>query len=236
MLTVENQITDIPSSYRTDEGLSKIVGKLSVPQHGDERYVIGRNVKELPDLIEEHTRAVKKLEGFLAKYLRNPNNLPARRPVCKPDKNDKSVPKGSDVDAIEYLGHRIKDLEKHIYAIRDTIDNRGALQYGFVSYPTVSRAHISAKAARGKRPKGTTIKVAPKPNEIIWRNLTRSKTSRRRNKMIGNFLFVVLSILFVIPNALIAVFLSNLHNIATVRTLFPRRHRSQNINRSLDMV
>lgn len=201
------------------------MGKLSVPKHGDERYVIGRNVKELPDLIEEHAHAVKKLEGFLAKYLKNPDHLPVRRPVCKPDKNDRSAPKGSDVDAIEYLGQRIKDLEKRIYVIRDTIDNRDALQYGFVSYPTVTRAHISGRAARGKHPKGTKIKIAPKPNEIIWRNLTRSKTSRRRNKMIGNVLFVALSILFVIPNALIAVFLSNLHNIATVRTLFSKRHR-----------
>lgn len=200
--------------------------KLSVPKHGDERCVIGRNVKDLPDLIEEHAHTVKKLEGFLAKYLKNPDNLPARRPVCKPGKNDKSVAKDSDVDAIEYLGQRIKDLEKKIYSIRDTINNRDALQYGFVSYTTVSSAHISAKAARGKHPKGTTIKIAPKPNDIIWRNLVRSKTSRRRNKIIGNILFVALSVLFVIPNALISVFLSNLHNIATVRTLFSGRRGS----------
>lgn len=148
------------------------MGKLSVPSHGDERCSIGRNVKELPDLIEEHEKAVRKLEGYLATYLKNPDNLPARRPVCKPDKNDKSVPKGSDVDAIEYLGQRIKDLEKKIYAIRDTIDNRDATQYGFVSYPTISRAHIYAKAARGKHPKGTEIKLAPRPNDIIWKNLT----------------------------------------------------------------
>lgn len=206
----------MPDSYRTNEGLNKIVGKLSVPQHGDERCVIGRNVKELPDLIEEHADTVRKLEGFLAKYLKNPDNLPTRRPVCKPSKGDRSVQKGSDVDAIEYLGQRIKNLEKEIYTIRDTIDSRDALQYGFVSYTTVSNAHISAKAARGKHPKGTTIKIAPKPNEIIWRNLTRSKVSRRRNKIIGNALFVALSILYVIPNALISVFLSNMHNIATV--------------------
>lgn len=147
------------------------MGQLSVPQHGDERCAIGRNVKELPGLIEEHAYAVRKLEEYLAKYLRNPDNLPARRPVCKPDKNDKSIPKDSQVDAIEYLGQRIKDLEKNIYAVRDTIDNRDAMQYGFVSYPTISSAHISAKAARGKHPKGTTIKLAPRPNDIIWDNL-----------------------------------------------------------------
>lgn len=209
-------ITDIPSSYRSDDGLGKIIGTLSVPHHGDERCAIGRNVKDLPELIDEHGKAVRKLEGFLAKYLKNPDNLPARRPVCKPHKNDKSVPQDSDVDAIEYLGQRIKDLEKHIYAIRDTIDKRDALQYGFVSFPTISRAHIAAKATRGKHPKGTTIKLAPRPNDIIWDNLTRSKSARRGNKMIGNFLFVMLSILFVIPNALIAVFLSNLHNIAAI--------------------
>lgn len=114
---------------------------------------------------------MRKLEGFLAKYLKNPDNLPARRPVCKPDKKDKSVPKDSDVDAIEYLGQRIKELEKKIYAVRDTIDNRDAMQYGFVSYPTISRAHLAARAACGKHPKGTSINLAPRPNDIIWKNL-----------------------------------------------------------------
>lgn len=75
------------------------------------------------------------------------------------------------MDAIDYLYHRIDGLEKMIYHIRDTIDSREAEQYGFISYPTITQAHIAAKAAKGKHLKGTTIQLAPKPQDIIWENL-----------------------------------------------------------------
>lgn len=76
------------------------------------------------------------------------------------------------VDAIEYYGGRIMGLEDKIKSVRETIDSRDALQYGFVSYPSISRAHVAAKAARGKHPKGTSIMLAPRSNDIIWNNLT----------------------------------------------------------------
>lgn len=44
----------------------------------------------------------------------------------------------------------------------------------------------------------------------------RSKSSRRWNRFIGNLLFTALSLLYVIPNALIAIFLSNMNNIGLV--------------------
>lgn len=133
--------------------------------------MIGRNVKDLPELIEEHATAVKQLEGYLAKYLKNPDNLPAARPLCKPSKKDKSMHRDTKVDAIEYYGGRIKELEDKIKSVRETIDSRDALQYGFVSYPSISRAHVAAKVARGKHPKGTSIMLAPRSNDIIWNNL-----------------------------------------------------------------
>ncbi|KAG0640851.1 hypothetical protein HOY80DRAFT_1040774 [Tuber brumale] len=211
-------ITDIPKSYRSDGGIDKIIGGLSIPDDGDGRSLIGRNVKDLPELIEEHATAVKQLESYLAKYLKNPDNLPPTRPLCKPSKKDKSMRHDTKVDAIEYYGGRIKELEDKIKNVRETIDSRDALQYGFVSYPSISRAHVAAKAARGKHPKGTSIMLAPRSNDIIWDNLTRPKSRRRWNSFIGNVLFIGLSVLYVVPNALIAVFLSNLHNIAA---LFP---------------
>jgi hypothetical protein len=164
-------MTDIPKSYRTDEGMGKIIGGLSIPDHGDARCMIGRNVKDLPEFIEEHSASVRCLEGYLAKYLKNPDHIPSMRPLCKPDKKDKSMSQKIKVDAIEYYGKRIADLEEQIYAVRESIDSRDALQYGFVSYPIISRAHIAAKAARGKHPKGTTVVLAPRSSDIIWGNL-----------------------------------------------------------------
>jgi hypothetical protein len=187
-----------------------------VPADGTEKCAIGRNVKELPTLMEMHEKAVRRLEKILAKYLKNPNQLPVAKPVCKPAKDDKSMNRDTKVDAIEYYKHRIEELERQIVIARKGIDKRDAMPYGFVSFPTISRAHITAKAARGKHPKGTTIQLATKPQDIIWHNLTRAKAKRKWNGFIGNILFFLLSLLYVVPNALIAVFLSNLNNIAFV--------------------
>ncbi len=113
---------------------------------------------------------VRRLERILAKYFKNPNALPAR-PLCKPDKDDKSVSQHQKVDAIQYHKHRIEELEKEIIAVRNSIDLRSATQYGFVSYSTISRAHIIAKAAKGKHPKGTSVMLSTKPNDLLWDNL-----------------------------------------------------------------
>ena len=173
-------------------------------------------MKELPELMKMHEKSVRKLETVLAKYLKDPDHLPAVRPMCKPAKEDKSTSKNMSVDAIEYYKRRIAELEKQIAIVRKGIDSSDPMPYGFVSFPTVSRAHITAKAARRKHPKGTTIQLASKPQDIIWANLVKGKAGRRWNSFVGNVLFVLLSLLFVIPNALIAVFLSNLSNIAVV--------------------
>lgn len=189
---------------------------ISIPSNGDENCVIARAVKDLPGLIEQHSEAVFELENVLAKYLKHPNNLPSSRPVCTPSKDDKSIPKGMKIDAIDYLYHRIDGLEKSIEHIRETVDSRNAEQYGFISYPTISQAHIAAKAVRRKHIKGTTIQLAPKPQDLIWENLGRSKKHRRWNAMMGNLLFGLLSLGFVVPNAFIAVFLSDISRIAEV--------------------
>ncbi|KAL7268213.1 hypothetical protein RUND412_009174 [Rhizina undulata] len=207
-------VVDVPSSLRSDPGLATLIGGLSVPQHGDEKCAIARNVKELPELIEQHSKAVLKLGEYLSKYLKNPDKLPAKRPVCKPDKEDKSMNKDTKVDPIKYLDQIIRKLEAEIYKIRESIDNRDAMQYGFVSFPTISRAYIMAKAARGKHLKGTTITLASKPNDVIWLNLGRKKFKWRWNRFIGNVLFFLSSLLFVVPLTLIAVFVFNLHNIS----------------------
>jgi hypothetical protein len=141
-----------------------------VPTHGDEKCAIGRNVKELPELIKKHTEMVIQLERVLARFFKDPDNLPPR-PTCRPSSDDKTIDRKVKVDAIQYYRRRIEELEGHILTIRDGIDQRDAMQYGFVSYPTVSRAHNAAKAARGKHPQGTSIQLAARPRDIIWDNI-----------------------------------------------------------------
>ncbi|KAF2092671.1 DUF221-domain-containing protein [Rhizodiscina lignyota] len=214
-------INDIPRDLRTDEGVVKIVEEAKMA-NDPPRGVISRNMKELPDLIEEHEDAVRDLEAVLAKYLKNPDKLPPKRPMCKPSKKDKSINSKEKVDAIDYLTGRIKDLEARIKEVRLSIDNRNAMPYGFASYGTVDEAHGVAFAAKGKHPQGSTVRLAPRPTDIIWKNMAMSKQDRRRNGIINNLWITLLTAVWIVPNILIAVFLTNLANLGKVWPAFQK--------------
>lgn len=209
-------MTDIPKQFRSDEGIARIIDEVKVAQDHP-RTAIARNVRDLPDLIEQYEEAVRQLEEHLAKYLKNPDRLPANRPTCKVHKNDKgygSQAKGQKVDAIEYLTGRIKELEYQIKEVRQAVDRRDALSYGFASYESIPAAHSIAYAARNKTPNGAAIRLAPKPNDLVWKNLKMSRSQRRRQNFINSFWIALLTLAWTVPNLLIAVFLSNLQNLA----------------------
>jgi hypothetical protein len=190
-----------------------------VPTSSFSRTSVARNVKELPELIEEHDQTVRSLEKSLAKYLKDPTNLPPQRPQCYPSKKDPSwatYPKGQKVDAIEYLTGRIKELELEIKEIRLSVDNRNQLPYGFASYEDIEEAHSIAFSARKKHPQGTTIVLAPRPNDIIWKNMPLNKSQRRNRRIWNNFWVLLLTLAWVAPNALVSIFLVNLANLGLV--------------------
>lgn len=177
-------------------------------------------MKDLPELIEQHEAAVRELEEVLAKYLRKPDYLPPNRPTCKTQKKDRTYAPGTKVDAIDYLTSRIKNLEVEIKEVRLSVDNRNALPYGFASYECIEDAHGVAHAARRKHPHGSTIKLAPKPSDLIWKNLPLKPQQRRWRAFLNNLWVTVLTVVWIVPNGLIAVFLSNLSNLGLVWPAF----------------
>lgn len=166
--------------------------------------------------MEEHEETVRRLEKHLARYLKNPNQLPAKRPTCKVNTNDKAYTKGSQVDAIEYLTARIKELEVEIKEVRLSVDKRNAQSYGFASYESIAEAHSTAYVARKCGPEGTVIRLATRPHDLIWKNLPMLKKARDWQNFINNLWVAVLTIVWVAPNVLISVFLSNLSNLGAV--------------------
>ena len=207
-------ITDISKNLRSDNGLLEITDSVKTTPEVP-RTTIGRNVKDIPDLIEAHEEAVMELETILSKYLKNPNQLPAERPLCTPSKKDPEFTnKKEKVDAIDYLTARIQRLEIKIKEARETVDNRDAMPYGFASYETLESAHTVAFAARSKHPRGATVRLAPRPNDIIWKNLLLDPKQRRWRRFINNVWITLLTVLYFIPNAGIAIFLSKLSNLA----------------------
>lgn len=215
---------DIPKTYGSDEGIARIIDEV-VPNSSFSRTAIARNVKILPELISEHEKTVRKLEKVLAIYLKDPQNLPAARPACLPSKKDRSYatyPKGQKVDAIQYLTQRIRELEIEIKEVRQSVDKRSTMSYGFASYSDISEAHAIAWTCRKKKPQGATVTLAPRPNDIIWDNMPLSAPSRARRRLWNNLWITLLTFLWVAPNAMIAIFLANLGNLAEVWPAFDR--------------
>lgn len=104
-------------------------------------------------------------------------------------------------------------LEGQIEAARQAISSRKTTQYGFVSYSTIPSAHTVAKQTKGKHIQGSSVFLAPRPADIIWKNLSISKSRRITNRIIGNILFFAMSVAWTVPNALIATFVTNLYNL-----------------------
>lgn len=208
-------VTHIPQSYRTDEGLLRLTDEVN-PTPTVPRASIGRNVKELPKLIEEHELVVKELEKILAKYFKNPDKLPPKRPTCRPAKSFRGSDSKEEVDAIDYLSDRISSLELEIKHVRESIDKRNAMPYGFASWESIEHAHMVAFAARRKHPQGTDITLATRPNDIIWANLGLTKGQLRMKRMMNVIWSAILTVLWIAPNAMIAIFLTNLTHLGMV--------------------
>ncbi|GAB7346547.1 hypothetical protein MBLNU457_5225t2 [Dothideomycetes sp. NU457] len=214
-------VTEVPKTLRSDEALVNLVDSVESTEDVP-RTAIARNVKDLPELVEEHEDTVKELEQVLAKYLKNPDNLPAKRPTTKAHKTDNAYKKGQSVDAIDYLTSRIKELEIEIKEVRESVDKRNALPYGFASYALISDAHNVAFKARKGGPKKTEIRLAPRPNDLIWKNLPMSRTDRFWANFYNNIWVAVLTIIWIVPNVLSAVFLSQLYHIGILWPAFNR--------------
>ncbi|GFF47141.1 uncharacterized protein C354.08c [Aspergillus lentulus] len=212
-------ITDIPNEARSDEALMRLVDEFN-PTAALPRASIGRNVKDLPVLIKEHEETVRQLESVLAKYFKRPDQLPAKRPTMRPSKKQRGNHPDCKVDAIDYLTDRIQRLEEEIRHVRASIDKRNAMPFGFVSWDMIEHAHAVAYTARKKHPKGTTIQLAPRPNDLIWENLPLSKQARKWKRFMNFIWTTLLTVVWIAPNAMIAIFLSNLSNLGLVWPAF----------------
>lgn len=180
------------------------------------RTAIGRNVKDLPELIEAHDEAVRKLERNLAKYLRDPDNLPEKRPTCTVAKGDRAAYGQKKVDAIDYLTDRVARLETEIKEVRESIDKRNLMPYGFASYTQIEDAHAVAYASRKKGPGGCDIYLAPKPHDLLWQNLPMSRATRRARKFWDGLWMALITIVFIVPNIFTSVFLSDFSHLGLV--------------------
>ncbi|KAL5404912.1 hypothetical protein PMIN03_008820 [Paraphaeosphaeria minitans] len=212
-------LTHIPESSRTDDGIAELVDTAR-PTQTLPRTAIGRNVKDIPKLIEAHDEAVRELEALLAKYLDNTDKLPEKRPMCAPEKDDRSTYGKRKVDAIDYLTDRIARLEVQVREVRETVDKRNPTPYGFASYPRIEDAHAVAYAAKKKGPKGCDVYLAPKPHDLLWQNLPMTRGSRRARMFWDGIWMILFTAAYIVPNIATSVFLSDFAHLGLVWPAF----------------
>lgn len=218
-------LTHIPNASRTDAGLVELVEQTK-HIHAVPRAAIGRNVKDLPKMIQDHDDAVRELEHHMAQYTRDPNHLPRNRPTCKAKKDDIAVHGKQKLDAIDYLTDRIARLETRIKEVRESVDMRNPMPYGFASYTHIEDAHAVAHASKKKGPAGCDVYLAPKPHDLLWQNLPMSRKTRRVRAFWDGFWIVLFTLAFVIPNLLTSVFLSDFSHLGLVWPAFQTNLRA----------
>lgn len=73
------------------------------------------------------------------------------------------------------------------------------MPFGFASYSEVAEAHEIAYLTRRKKPHGTTIKLAPKPIDIIWPNMPLSSSTRSRRRWFNSLWIILLTFFGLLP-------------------------------------
>lgn len=208
-------ITDVTKRYQADNALGAVLSEIKMPYPTTEVH-IGRRVGILPDLIEKHNDLVRELERVLAKYLKHPDKVPAKRPT-KTIGGFMGIG-GEKVDAIDYLTNQINRVEAAVMHQRETIQEKQPEMYGFASLAAVPYAHAAAKVLQNKKPGGMRVTLAPPPAGIIWKNLTRSRASRAKSSFFGFLMLLLLFFMNIFPLIIVSL-LSNMAGLVSISWL-----------------
>ncbi|KNC99770.1 uncharacterized protein SPPG_05148 [Spizellomyces punctatus DAOM BR117] len=218
-------LTNLPDSMRSPQDVTEFMTSLNL-KDSIRQAVIGREVGDLPKLIEEHQKVTAKLEDVLAIYLKDPYRVPTKRPTHKINKK-LLIFGGQKVDSIEYCSGRLHALEREIYELRSKGDHHFKPNANaFVSFRSVQAAHsaaiklngVAAVALRSRSLSPPSVKLSPDFDDIIWQNVGISAAIRhtRRLMALGIVIAVTLSWSFLI------IFITGLVSLGTIEKYVPK--------------
>ncbi|KAG9000852.1 hypothetical protein FRB94_005130 [Tulasnella sp. JGI-2019a] len=198
-------ILRVPKKIASDEGLQRLLQSIHMP-YPTTAVHIGRQVGDLPGVIERHNETVRELETILVRFLKG--GEPAKTRPYETIGGFMGFG-GVKKDAIKLYTNRLKNAEQEVETRRNNIDSSKAENYGFASLASVPYAHIAARLLADKHPKGTTISLAPPPQDLIWSNITKGDAVRAKNRTLGWLLLVLVCFFNTLPLLIISL-LANL--------------------------
>lgn len=134
-------------------------------------------------------------------------------------KKHNDLVKGLNESEGENPGHVLSNVDRLRREIRDQRRSPESLKpesYGFASFSSVLEAHQEARQRRDTGLSGTRICLAVRPTDYIWRNLKLSSEQLRWRRYMSSFHIALLTVAWLVPNVVIAVFLSNVSHLALV--------------------
>ncbi|KAK9471515.1 uncharacterized protein V1510DRAFT_367875, partial [Dipodascopsis tothii] len=203
-------INEIPKSFRSAQGLLTISTTAGATQNLSQ-LSIGRDIRNLENLVVKRESYVLDLESAFAKYAND-----VVRPSLYRRVFGINIPKmAKNRDRIVEIHGEIKQLEQEIILERNSMRDGKPMPYGFVAYTEPQFAHEVALSNYSKSVQHSHIRLAPRAEDIIWSNIALTKPERMQKQHSGRVVFIALCIGYIVPNAFISTFLTQISHIGT---------------------
>lgn len=200
-------VTDIKKAARSKQGLRTFAAGLS--SETPSAVSLGTSVKRIESMMESHRHAVLSYEKASFDHEKALHKGKVTPTVKLND--------GRTVDAVAHWREQVDKYERNISLERaQARQELHPLSYGFISYSHQSTAHQIIKTRKEHRTDGSGLQLAPSPIDIIWSNLAIGKVGRANKQMWVNVVFTALMVLWIVPNAFIGCFLTNLSRIGAL--------------------
>lgn len=178
----------------------------------------GKDLKDLPKLVAKHLELTIKFEHVLSKYLKDPLNMPEKRPEHRQGGLG-GIIGGKLVDSIDYYKQEIGKLEKEIYEIKSKSDDEFDFNSScFVQFKSIREAHLATKQLFNPYYRKVAFRPAPTFTDILWENISVSPLLKFSRKAIAKSITAALIIGWIALGALIATVAGQLISFAPLST------------------
>lgn len=191
-----------------------------------------RDFKELTKKVEERNKLASKYEGALNSVLTKATKLRMKlqkkgKPLPEPEddldkylKDGKKRPKhklkfliGKKVDTLNYGAERLGELNREIKKEQLEHNSKPQLPSVFIEFPSqleMQKAYQALPFHADLKKSGKHVGLAP--TDVIWSNLSLTKTKRRVKKIIASTVLTLTIIFWCIPVAVVGA-ISNINFI-----------------------
>ncbi|KAI8892568.1 hypothetical protein BC833DRAFT_611308 [Globomyces pollinis-pini] len=197
--------TNIPDELKTEGNFKSYLQGLHL-EATPKQVLLGRDYLELSELVKRHLLLTEKFEKVLIKYLKDPTNLPPKRPTHFEGGLFGVIGflGGKKVDSIDFYRNELLKLEREIYKLRAQRDSDFKSDSScFVGFNSIRDAHIVAKQLThifsrsdlySNLKASPNVRLSPSNDDILWDNIGLAPKVKQTRKLISLALMIAVVI------------------------------------------